>query len=345
MNPLHPTYASDLEQIIASVGDDVCSAGKRFFITGGSGLVGSCLIDALMLLQRESAADLHIYATFTSEQSCRSRFAHYLSHPHFHPIIQDLCRPLDWEEAVDCIIHGASNTHPRLYAADPLGTARLNLLGSLSMLKLAEKNPSCRTLFLSSYEVYGQRENPLPYHEDEVGSLDFNSTRACYPESKRMCETLFRSAAAAGGTCAMIARLGSIYGPTVKLNSSKADVQFLNCALQRQPIIMKSPGLNKRSWCYVADTIQGILRILASGQAGEAYNVAHSDASLSDFAHTLASIAGVDVICENPNDTPRYELTMSSAKLQALGWQPHFSLISGIRHTYNTLNDTVCSQK
>lgn len=339
MNALHPTYEADLKLAFGVVEAAAWAYGKTFFITGGSGLVGSCLVDALMMLNTEAAAGIHIYATFTAEKSYTARFGQYVGHPCFHPIIQDLCRPVAWGGEADYIVHGASNTHPRLYAADPVGTAKLNIMGTLSMLEIAKRNPACRMLFLSSYEVYGQKADSSPFTEDEVGYLDFNIPRAAYPESKRMSETLCRSAAAVGSAQAMVARLGSIYGPTVKADSSKADVQFLNCVLQGQSIIMKSPGTSPRSWCYVTDTVQGLLRILQNGRSGEAYNVANSHASLSDVAHLLADMAGQSVICENPHEAPRYELTISPARLLALGWAPHFTLQEGLSHTYSIKKD------
>ena len=341
MSTLHPTYAADLQLALSAVEHGEWAFGKTFFITGGSGLVGSCIIDALMMMNMEASAGIHIYATFTAERSYAERFAAYVGHPCFHPIIQDLCLPLAWDGTADYIVHGASNTHPRLYAADPVGTAKLNILGTLSMLEIACRNSACRMLFLSSYEVYGQKADRIAFSEDEVGFLDFNIPRASYPESKRMSETLCRSAASVGNAQAMVARLGSIYGPTVKADSSKADVQFLNNVLRGLPIVMKSPGTNPRSWCYVTDTVQGILRILQSGQSGAAYNVANTQASLSEVAHILADMAGQSVICENPNDIPRYELTINPDKLMALGWTPHFSLQQGFSHTYNIKKDLI----
>ena len=145
----------------------------------------------------------------------------------------------------------------------------------------------------------------------------------------------------------MIARLGYIYGPTVKLSSSKADVQFLNKVLHNEDIILKSSGLQRRSYCYVMDVVAALLFMLCSAQKGEAYNIANpkGNVCLKDVAQTLARLGNVNVRFEIPSDVEKQgystvsNSTLDSSKLMQLGWRPKFSLEEGLSHTLQIKRD------
>ena len=129
-------------------------------------------------------------------------------------------------------------------------------------LEIAKKNDKCRTIFLSTLEVYGEDKTVESFKEDDIGYVNFMISRSCYPESKRLSETLCQAYIKEFNLDIVIARLGYIYGPTIKLSSSKADVQFLNKALSGENIVLKSSGMQKRSYCYVADTVSALLTVL-----------------------------------------------------------------------------------
>ncbi len=334
-------YIEDIKRILKF--DYSFLKDKTIFITGSSGLVGSCLIDVLMYLNKALNYNIKIIATFRSETSAQKRFYDYLNDNHFNILIQNINESIKYDENIDYIIHTASNTHPALYAQNPAETIKLNVLGTLNILDFAKKYPHSKTIFTSTLEVYGENENLEKFKEDDIGYINFMKARACYPESKRVCETLCHSYKQEYNVNFNIVRLGYIYGPTVKTDSSKADVQFLNKALNSENIVMKSKGMQRRSYCYVLDTVSAILTVLYKGVSGETYNIANQNGNilLRDFAQTLAEIAGVKIIFELPTEAEKLgystvqNSTLDSAKLESLGWESEFTFREGIEHTYN----------
>lgn len=337
------TYLSDIKKIIP------VAAGfknKKLFITGSSGLIVSFLIDTLMYLNKFENYNTHIYATFLSENELNDRFSNYANEEYFHPIIQDITKEFHLDMDADFIIHAASITHPFLYNTKPVETMMLNITGTKNVWDYAKSCSNARCLFLSTFEVYGEINQDKSLTENDIGILNFTIPRSCYPESKRACETLCASYIKEYGLSIMTVRLGYIYGPTVQLASSKADVQFLNNALNKEDIILKSTGEQKRSYCYVADVVSGMMTVLLNGENGEAYNISNSKESFSlkDFATKLAALADVKLtfdipVDENPKNTFVSNSIISSDKLESLGWKAVFSADEGITHTYQIKKD------
>lgn len=334
-------YQQDIERIINNNKFDYLK-DKTVFITGAGGLVGSFLVDTIMKLNKEHNYNTQIIATFTNIKKCYDRFSGYIDESLFKPIEQDITKPICCSDDIDYIVHAASNTHPLLYATKPVETIELNIQGTMNILNFAKKQKEVRTIFLSTLEVYGEDPNIDSFMEDNIGFVDFNISRSCYPISKRLCETLCQSFIKEYEQDIVIARLGYIYGPTVRLDSSKADVQFLNKALNKENIVLRSKGTQKRSYCFVADTVSALLTILSKGQTGNSYNIASKEGNvlLKDYAETLANIAGVDVIYEIPTEieiqggSKVQNSTLNSEKLLSLGWKSQFSLKEGIEHTF-----------
>ena len=333
-------YKEDIKRILTK--DFEVLKNKTVLITGAGGLVGSFLTDTLVYLNKELNYNINIIGTFTSIESYNKRFPSYDNKCLFKPIVQDITKAFEFDEKVDYIIHTASNTHPLLYATKPVETIELNIQGTLNLLNFAKKQGKIRTLFLSTLEIYGEDPNIESFSEENVGFVDFNISRSCYPESKRLGETLCHSFTKEYEQDIVIARLGYIYGPTIRLSSSKADVQFLNKALNNENIVLRSPGLQKRSYCYVADTVSALLTILLKGETDNSYNVASLEGNilLRDYAKTLAEIAKVKIQYENPTDieiqggSKVQNSMLNPDKLMKLGWKPKFKLKEAIEHTY-----------
>lgn len=333
-------YKSNILKIITPVFENM--KNKNIFITGSSGLVCSALIDSLMFLNENCNYQTHIWAIFVSEDDYIQRFPSYLNNPYFHPLVHDIFNPFDAELVPDFMIHAASFTHPRLYAEMPVETMKLNLLGTINALEFAKKNLNCKSLFLSTMEIYGENEAKDIYAEDDYGYINIMTQRACYPVSKRAAETMCCCYAKEYNMNVMTARLGYIYGPTVQLSSSKADVQFLNNALNNEDIVMKSNGEQKRSYCYVLDVVSALVTILCKGVSAETYNIANDmgNVCLKDVAEIYAKLSGVNLKFELPSENEQKGFsivknsTLSSKKIEALGWQAKFSFIDGFSHTY-----------
>ncbi len=325
-------YISSLEKVV----DAVEVHGKSFLITGASGLIGSCLIDLLMIAN-ENGKSNHVYALGRSATKLESRFANYLSSDKFHVIEQDICSPINSNLHFDYIIHAASNADPINYAKYPVETMKTNMLGIINVLEYARLHPGCRVELLSTFEVYGNAGKD-EYVESEVGLLDFNTLRACYPESKRAAETMARSYYEEYNVDVKIGRLSSIYGPTMAEDDSKAHAQFIRNALAGKDIVLKSKGGQKRTYCYVVDAVTGILCVLFRGENGQAYNISNEDSivTIAELAQTIADATNQRVVFNHPSNiekkgfsTPQ-NCILDNKKLKSLGWHGFYDIKKGV---------------
>lgn len=317
----------------------------NILITGASGLIGSCLIDMLMLANSKGH-NYNLYALGRNKRKLIERFKSYEGNPFLHFIEQDICSPLDVSIVFDYIVHGASNADPRKYALFPVETMITNLQGTYNILSYCKEHKKTKLILLSTFEVYGNRGFD-EYTEDQFGIIDVNSVRSSYPESKRSAEIMTRSFVEEYGIYAMIARLCSIYGPSMATDDSKAHAQFLRKALNKNDIILKSKGNQRRSYCYVIDAVTGILCILAKGVNSEVYNIANENsiATIAEVANTIAKIVGVDVVYDLPSDieirgfSNPQNCILNNERLITLGWKGHYSLIDGLEETMAVLKE------
>ena len=255
--------------------------------------------------------------------------------------------PIPDEEEYDFIIHLASNADPRSYALYPAETIITNMTGTLNVLNYARRHPGCRVLFTSTFEVYGEIPDRTSLSEEDYGLIDYNQIRSGYPESKRTAELLVRSFVEEYGADAVIARLSSIYGPTMTKGDNKAAAQFIRRAAAGQDIVLKSKGNQRRSYCYVADACAGILTALRRGKAGEAYNVCNPacEITIAELAQIAAKAAGTRVVFDLPDELEQKgfgkakDSVLRADKLTALGYAPAYSAEKGITVSVSIIHD------
>ena len=317
------------------------ASGGTVLVTGASGLIGSALIDCLLQANACCGASFRVLALGRNEEKLRSRFS-YAPAGQIAFLAQDICAPIMCDIAPDYVVHAASNADPRTYALHPAETLLTNIRGTENVLRFcAEKNPAARVLLTSTFEVYGRKEHTDVYAETDIGVTDINAVRSCYPESKRCAEILTRCWAEEYGVQSVIARLSSVYGPTMAPNDSKAHAQFLRRALAGENVVLKSEGLQKRSYTYVLDAVDAILFLLFSEAAEGAYNVSneYSVAAIRDVAETVAALAGVDVVFDLPDETERrgfsrpQNCVLENTRLRELGWSGRYPLREGLEET------------
>ncbi len=299
-------------------------AGKTALVTGATGLIGAEVVTAL------EAAGCGVISAVRDPSRARGRAIFY-----------DAEQALDFDFAVDFVVHAASGAHPLAYARDPAGVMRQNVYGTMNLLDYA-RDMGARLLFLSSGEVYGLSPAPeAGFPEDFAGILQTMDPRACYPESKRCAEAMVASWKSQYGTDALVARLCHIYGPSISPANSRADAQFLRDALAGRDILMKSAGDQVRSFLYAKDAARAILLLLERGEAGRAYNVAgRSVHSIREYAGTLAEVAGVKLKFENPDDLEKAgyskvrRAVLDPTLIESLGFRAEYGLERGLRETY-----------
>ena len=328
-------YLAELRRIAAELPE----SGGHVLITGATGLIGSCLTDVL-----SEAAGWKITVLGRNEEKLRQRFLGRQARLHF--LAQDIRQPIVGD--YDFIIHAASNADPRSYALYPAETLLTNVIGTDNVLQNAYNHAGTRVLFLSTFEVYGQSTAPV-LREADYGLSDFNQVRACYPESKRTAEVLARCYGQEYGVDFVIARLSSIYGPTMLQGDSKAHAQFIRKALAGENIVLKSRGEQRRTYTCVFDAVRGLMKVLLSGESGQAYNVVNGSAvtSIAELANTLASLAGTKVVFDLPDEiegrgfSRPMDAVLSDEKLRALGYSARYSVEDGMRLTLDILRETL----
>lgn len=322
--------------------------GKSIMLSGATGLIGSTLVD--VILEKNIADNLNctVYALGRNEEKAKARFSKFADDPHLVFIPYDVKYPLIRDDLgkIDYIFHLASNTHPMLYATDPIGTITTNIIGLQNLLDFALCHQTARFIFASSNEIYGENRGDTElFDEDYCGYINCNTLRAGYPESKRCGEALCQAYKSQKGLDICIARLTRSYGPTMLMSDTKAVSQFIKKGVAGEDIVLKSEGTQYYSYTYMADAVSGLLRILLSGENGEAYNIADisGDITLRDLASVIAEINGKKVVFEIPDavEAAGYsratKARLDGHKIQSLGWKPMYDIKNGMKRTINIL--------
>ena len=318
-------------------------------IAGASGLIGRCFVDLLMYMNEHE--NLHCYITALSNNiwKARDRFPEKYFDSEFFQYRQHDITESFLEYAQDgyrYILHLASNTHPVAYSERPIDTILTNVLGTRNLLDVCSENDNSRFIFPSSVEIYGENRGDVElFDEDYLGYLNSNTLRAGYPESKRVCESLCQAFIKERKVDVVIPRLPRVFGPTMQNDDSKALAQFIKKAVANEDIILKSDGKQYYSFLYVTDAVIGILTTMFYGEKGMAYNISDGscDGMLRDAAELCASISGVKVIFDVPDDTEKQgystatKARLDGRKIKGLGWEPEYTLKQGIERTITIL--------
>lgn len=320
-------------------------ADKKILLTGSTGLIGSFFVDLVWLFNLHNEKKIQLTGVNRNVEKARIRFP-YISDKNiaFVGSAVEKFSPCG-DEKFDFIIHAASPADPLSFAKNPVETITANVLGTINLLELSRKHGS-KFLFVSTREVYGQIVNSVRYKEDEFGLIDFNNVRSQYPESKRVAEILCRAYADECGVDAKIARLGYVYGPTQTEGDSRASAQFLRNAARGEDIVLKSAGLQKRSWTFVADCVSALIYMLLRGNE-MVYNVAdeNSEVSVAKFAELVARTSGTKVVRsqqsaeERKGSSDDNNALLDATKLKGLGWKALFDLETGVEDTMKILAD------
>ena len=231
---------------------------RRNLITGGAGFLGSHLVDRLMECGEEVLC-LDNYLT-----GCKDNIRGWIGHANFELIRHDVTEPIQLE--VDRIWHLACPASPVHYQFNPIKTAKTSFLGTYNMLGLARR-VGARILLASTSEIYGDPEvHPQP--ESYRGSVNPIGVRSCYDEGKRIAETLCFDYNRMHNTEIRVARIFNTYGPRMQENDGRVVSNFIVHALRAQPLTIYGGGKQTRSFCYVDDLIEGLIRLMEGDHAG-----------------------------------------------------------------------------
>lgn len=341
-------YSAALQRVYTAL-DLSALCGTSVLVTGSTGMLGSCLVDALMQWNAKQAFPCRVIVSGRNEAAARARFTAYRDCPNFSFIRQDIIDPLKgFPDTIDYIVHAASYADPVNFSRFPVDTLLSNVVGTDHLLQYGIAHGMMRFLYVSSGEMYGQPLLPGDdFTEDYCGAVDHSNARSCYPAGKRAGEVLCQAYVRQYGSDAVIVRPCHLFGPTMTASDSRAASEFLRNAADGRDILLKSAGLVERSHCYVMDAVRALLLVLLSGKCGEAYNIADKvyQMRIRDFAEKAASAGGCRVMFANPNDLEAKgystvsRAVLDNAKLIALGWSPGSTGIDAIRETVKILRE------
>lgn len=299
----------------------------RILVTGGAGFIGSHLIDRLMGAGHEVIC-LDNFFTGRKQNVLR-----WLDHPYFELIRHDVTEPIRLE--VDQIYHLACPASPVHYQYNPVKTIKTNVMGTLNMLGLA-KRVKARFLLASTSEVYGDPEiHPQP--EDYRGNVNPIGIRSCYDEGKRVAETLAFDYHRQNNVEIRVARIFNTYGPRMLENDGRVVSNFVVQALKAIPLTVYGDGSQTRSFCYVSDLVDGLVRLMNNEQHTgpvnlgnpEEYTILGLAQAIQDMVHP-----GIDIQLQPlPEDDPRRRKPDITLAQTWLGWQPTVPLQEGLKRT------------
>jgi UDP-glucuronate decarboxylase len=298
----------------------------KILVTGGAGFVGSHLIDRLMHQGHEVICVDNFFT------GAKRNLQEWLGHPNFELIRHDITEPIRLE--VEQIYHLACPASPVHYQFDGVQTARIGFLGTYNMLELA-RQVKARILYASTSEIYGDPEvHPQP--ETYWGNVNCTGIRACYDESKRIGETLAYDFQRQYGVEVRVARIFNTYGERMQKNDGRVVSNFVVQALQGKPLSVYGDGSQTRSFCYVSDLVEGLLRLMAS-DFDQPVNLGNPDEyQVLELAHMVQKLLGIPaeiVFLPLPKDDPRRRQPDITRARSILNWEPTVPLQTGLART------------
>jgi UDP-glucuronate decarboxylase len=322
--------SEDLENIKGVLkGDDF--AGKNVLITGGAGFLGSWLCDVLLGLDAE-------VATVDDLSTGRIKNINHLTkNPKFKLIKSDVCA-FKSRDKFDFIFHMAGHASPEEYQVYPIETLQTSALGSANMAEMARKSDAT-LLFASTSEVYGDAE-VMPTPESYWGKVNPIGPRSCYDEGKRFAEALLVAYHKQYGLDVKIPRIFNSYGPRLREDGlyGRAMSRFIMQALKNEPITVYGDGQQTRSFCYVTDTVTGLMLLATSQKTeGEVVNVGNSqEVTILELAKRIKQITGCNspvTFNPLPKDDPKRRCPDTSKLDKLTGWKPQVRFEDGLRRT------------
>jgi dTDP-glucose 4,6-dehydratase len=311
-------------------------AGHRIVVTGGTGFVGSHLVETLL------ARGAEVVAVDNNVTGDPANVAHLADEPRFTLVEADVSEELPVDGPVDAILHFASPASPVDFARIPIEILRVGSQGTQNCLDLAEAH-GARFLLASTSEVYGDPQvHPQP--ETYFGNVNPIGARSVYDEAKRYAEALTMAYHRFRGVDTAIVRIFNTYGPRMRPDDGRAIPNFIAQALRGEPITLYGDGSQTRSICYVSDLVEGVLLLLDSGQTGPMNCGTEHELSMKELAGTIRELVGSDselVFTPLPENDPLLRRPDLTVIRRELGYEPVVTPAEGLARTIADVSDRI----
>jgi len=302
----------------------------RILITGGAGFIGSHLADRFLA---EGHAVIAVDNLITGS---RQNIEHLMSRQEFTFIEQDVSESIYYPEPLDAVMHFASPASPIDYLNHPIETLKVGSYGTLNALELA-RSAHARFLLASTSEIYGDPKEH-PQQESYFGNVDSTGPRSVYDEAKRFAEAATMAYWRAHQVQTRIVRIFNTYGPRMRLDDGRVVPNLIGQALRGQPLTVYGKGLQTRSFCYVDDEVDGLIRLLMSDESYPVNIGNPHEMTIMQFAEIINELTG------NPGgiklmedqriqgDPEKRQPNIDRAR-SLLGWEPKIDIREGLRRT------------
>ena len=340
----------DIEIILNNPVDWEQFRNKTILVTGATGRLGMYLVEAISKADIDWNLNVTIVAMARNEKKLQAVFGESLQLPNIHALIQDITEPIDWPGEVHYIFHTAGAASPKDFTDAPVDTLWGHVKGTRNVLELAREKKSEKILYVSTVEIYGEWKKEDGIREEDMRPMYCDNARACYPEAKRLCETMLAAYEAQYQISYVGVRLCHTFGPGISLDDGRAFSEFLRNVIEGEDIVLQTDGSAERTYTYVADAIGGMLLAFTKGKE-HYYNIANLNSliSIRDLAELIAGLDArgktkVRYASEKEQKLKYLPFRlgiMNVDRMMALGWRPQVGLRDALRYTLESFQQKV----
>ena len=298
-------------------------------VTGATGRLGRYIVETLAHVDLEYNLNMRLLGLARNPEKARKVFGNLLELPNVRFLYQDVNSPIEYEGKIDYIFHMAGPAAPKDYEM-PAETLWTHVNGTHQVMETARTHQTKRVFYVSTVETYGEWKSEEKIKECDMGVMRHFAPRACYPEAKRLCETMLTTYKKEYGISFCGVRLCHTLGPGVLLDDGRGFAEFMDCVLKNQDIVLHSDGGAMRTYTYVADAVNAMFLIMDKGE-DELYNVANEEnlISIRDLAEMMVKLlpdrTSKVVFSEEASKLqylPFKLAILDTAKVRDLGWKP-----------------------
>lgn len=324
----------DFENVILQSDIDVMQfQNKTFFISGATGLIGTNLVIALLLMSEKYHLDIKVIAFVRNIEKAKKKLGDYYFSENIIFVVGDITEPINYQGEVNYIVHAASQTSSRNFVSNPVETISVAINGTTMLLEMAKNKKVEGFIYLSSMEVYGFPQKGTIIDEECIGDFVPTEIRNCYPLSKIMCENICMSYKEEYNIPIRIIRLTQTFGPGTEYFDSRIFAEFARNIIEKKPIVLKTKGETERCYLYTMDAVMAILYVVIGGKNGQIYNAANNKTycSIVEMAKLVTRKWNLELVYNFKSKQIGYAKTLyinlDTSKLLNLGWKPHYDLL------------------
>ena len=321
----------DLDIIKKGVSNWEMYRNSTILVTGATGRLGWYIVDTFVDINILYNLNLRIVCLARSQEKANNVLGNLSEYPCVSYIFQDVNTPINYEHNVDYIFHTAGPAAPLDMKISSVNVLWSHVNGTHNVMEFAIRHKTKKVFYVSTVETFGTWTEDRNIKEEDMGPLLNLNARACYPESKRLCETMLSCYKATYGIDFCGVKLCHTLGPGILLNDGRAFAEFMKCSLDGEDIILHSYGSTMRTYTYTPDAINAMFIIMEKGECGVLYNVASNEnlISIRDLANLIASLSPSkktkvvysEYACKMPY-LPFKLAIMDTTKVRDLGWAP-----------------------